>query len=308
MSNSFAEAMFRSPGNHPDRPVRVLPPPLVTRRHPIKYTRIQIQLLGVKVVAAYIGVCIVAALYYLIFEKIGAVHTLWHEAVPQDALRHAIRQVWEGLNAGIVGIALAWNHYKKKPKERGLLDKLECKLHIPNVRDDKALSVWQLLALIVLVPVYALFGFFIGLHIVDWINNDWHHTITHFLPATEPAQVTANSLWEKVYKVFTESWGYKLVGFCAAFFFGRRPAMGVIDDLQTKFAQRRIVAGRKLRWYHTAPFKGRYNDLCAKEGVTGAQASEERTSTGLTIAVRLLIPVTFGLACYGWYVLNYIAK
>lgn len=280
------------------------PPPLVGPKHPIKWLHIKLESIFVKGIGTYIGICIIAALYYLILEKIGFMHSLWHEAVPESPLRHAIRDVGEGLLGGILAITLSWNHYKKIGKTKlSPLDKLEQKLHIPNLKDAKPFSAAQLTALLILVPLYALLGFFLGLHVVDWIEHGWHHTVHHFLPATEPAAVTANSLWEKIYKVITESWGYKVIGFITAFYFGRRPALAVIDDIQLLFAERNACQDKGLKWFHTKPYQARYNEVC-KAGTKSILVPNKWGKIALIVSPVIL----FGLAAYGWYVLNFIAK
>ena len=64
------------------------------------------------------------------------------------------------------------------------------------------------------------------------------------------------------------------------------------------------AAGKPLRAYQTAPFKARYNDVAA----SGAVQPRARHGIALPITLGILGVALVGLAGYGYYVLNYIAK
>src|SRR6476469_5454704 len=80
-----------------------LPPPLVRPfRHPIVWMRQHAAMLALKAVLAYVGILIVAALYYVLLEtrvKLPLLHEsntqAWHSLIPDKALRHNIRDVGE---------------------------------------------------------------------------------------------------------------------------------------------------------------------------------------------------------------------
>jgi hypothetical protein len=73
------------------------------------------------------------------------------------------------------------------------------------------------------------------------------------------------SIWHLVHSHWGDNWNKKLIGYAAAFFFGRRPAYGVFDDMQLFFVEQRLLAGKPLRWYHLPNFQARYNDLKDQE-------------------------------------------
>jgi hypothetical protein len=278
-----------------------LPPPLVRPwRHPLRWTRQRIAVFGLRVLLTYLGISAVAAAYYLLLETkvrlpgLGETNTqAWHHLVPNSSLRHNIRDVGEGLFGGLLAISLTYNHYRRIGR-RNLVDRIEISLGVPNVKSGRKLAWWQIVLGVLLIPVYASVGFFVG----EWLVGVIHPAVAHV------AEIETGSVLTNVKNNFIENWPKKLIGFAAAFFFGHRPALAIIDDLQLWFAERRVASGRPPRWYHTPPFKARYNEVKASVGVPprahGALALRVATST-LAIAV-------LALAAYGYYVLNYIAK
>ena len=278
-----------------------LPPPLVRpTRHPLTWTRQRVELLGVRAVFTYVGICAIAALYYILLETrvrlpiINETNTqAWHHAIPNTTLRHDIRDVGEGLLGGILAIAFTYNHYRRIGKPNAV-DRLEMRLRIPNVKSGRKLAWWQIVFGVLLIPVYASVGFFLG----EWLVGVVHPTVSHL------AEVQTGSVLTNIKSNFLEQWPKKLIGFAAAFFFGHRPARAVIDDVQLWFAERRVSAGKPLRWYHTPPFKARYNDVAA----SGAVRPRAEQAVALPVTLGVLGVAMIGLAGYGYYVLNYIAK
>ena len=138
-------------GKHPAvRHSPELPPPLVSpRRHPLRWAGQHLEMLALKAVLAYTGLLIVAALYYVLLETHVKLPLLdetntqaWHRLVPERALRHDIRDVGEGLLGGLLGIAFTYNYFRRRrPPNR--IDRIEIALRIPNVKDDRRLSLWQ---------------------------------------------------------------------------------------------------------------------------------------------------------------------
>jgi hypothetical protein len=247
-----------------------------------------------------VGICAVAAAYYLLFETrvrlpiIGETNTqAWHHTVTDAKLRHNIRDVGEGLFGGLLAISLAYNHYRRVGG-RHIVDRIEIALRIPNVKSARKLAWWQIVLGVALIPVYASVGFFVG----EWLVGVIHPSVDRL------AEVQTGSVLTNVKNNFIEHWPKKLIGFAAAFFFGHRPALAVIDDIQLWLAERRVASGRGLRWYHTPPFKARYNEVAASAAV------RPRASKGvaLRVTVATLALGVIALAGYGYYVLNYIAK
>jgi hypothetical protein len=278
-----------------------LPAPLVRPgKHPLTWARQRLVLLGLRAVFTYVGICAVAALYYILLEThvrlpiIDETNTqAWHHTIPNSTLRHDIRDVGEGLLGGILAIGFAYNHYRRRG-EPNAVDRLEMRLGIPNVKRGRKLAWWQIVLGLLLIPVYASVGFFVG----EWIVGVIHPAVSHL------AEVQTGSVLTNIKSNFLEQWPKKLIGFTAAFFFGHRPALAVIDDIQLWFAERRVAAGKPLRAYHTPPFKARYNDVAA----SGAVQRRAQRAVALPVTLGVLGVALIGLAGYGYYVLNYIAK
>jgi hypothetical protein len=291
------------------------PPPLdaTLLRHPLRWLKNKALLVVDWLVLAHVGTLIVVALYYLAFQTIPGVKYDWdhlltgglhfwglhvHLALLSKAhwaeWRHLVRNVAEGLLGGVLGQAIIWNHFKVKPKPRSRVDKLEIALHIPNLKDNRRTSAWQMLALPLLVLVYAIPGFAIGAGVSHLIQHGLAHIHLHQVSSDAVVQ----SLW-------TRSVSQKVVGLFASFVFARRVGRGVYDDVQLFFAERRRAAGKPLVFYHrlVPTFEARYNSVSA-EDATAAVGRHDRRATWILIGS---IPVGLGLAALGYYVLAYIA-
>ena len=264
-----------------------LPPPLVRlAQDPRRWLWNKVQLLVAAVVLAYIGQLVFVAIYYLIFEVNPTINHAWHKAVANSSWRHSIRNHGEGLFGGLFGVAAVWNHYRKRrPLTR--LDKFEINtLGIANVKDDRPLSGRQFALLLIYVPIYALPGYF---------GAEGLLYLIHHLPG--------------ISKPVNENWrsGFddKVVGYGAAFFFGRRPAKAVFDDLQTWTAERMVaLPGPTLDYWWLPPtLRARYNDLRSRKGT----AVQQHHDTRWTIGMGVLAVVIVLLAIFGAYVLFVIA-
>ncbi len=264
-------------------------------------------------VLVHVGTLIVVALYYLAFQLIPGVKYDWDHALTGQlhfwglkvhlALlsgahwaqwRHLVRNVGEGLLGGILAQAIIWNHFKVKPRPRNWIDDFEIALHIPNLKDERRLSGGQLLALPILVLIFAIPGFAIGYGVSHLIQHGVAHVHIHQLSHNNVIQ----SLW-------TSKVSQKVVGLFASFVFGRRIGRGVYDDLQLFFAERRHALGKPLASYHrlVPTFEARYNS------VSGAAARDAigRRGRWLTWVLVALVPIGIALAAFGYYVLAFIA-
>lgn len=282
-----------------------LPPPLVRPwRHPLTWTRQHVAMLGVKAVFAYVGILVVAALYYILLETKVTLPFLhetntqaWHRLVPRTSLRHDIRNVGEGLLGGMLGIAFTYNHFRRR-RRINAIDRVEMLLRIPNVKDERKLVWWQVLYGLLLIPLYASVGFFAGEAVVALV----HPYVNHALEAQR------GSFFFNVKSNLLEDWPRKVIGLAAAFYFGHRPAKAVIDDIQLWFVERRIERGRGLRFYHPPPFKARYNDFLRTETSLQAGARTARGGRARYLITTVIVVLAGADAAYGYYVLNYIAK
>jgi hypothetical protein len=282
-----------------------LPPPLVSpARHPLTWARQNAALLALRAVLAYVGILIVAALYYILLEthvRLPLIHETntqaWHRLVPRSALRHDIRDVGEGLLGGLLGIAFTYNHFRRR-RARNVVDRVEIALRIPNLKDERKLAWWQVVFGCLLIPVYASVGFFAGEGIVNLVHPYVNHAV----------ESQTGNLVFNIKANIIENWPKKVIGFAAAFFFGHRPAKAVIDDIQLWFAERRVARASGLRFYHTPPFKARYNVLVGEGPAPLAGATRARGSRLSDLVTTTVFILAAAAAGYGYYVLNYIAK
>jgi hypothetical protein len=287
---------------------RTLPAPLCKPfPHFLRWTRNTVQTLIMAGLFAYIGMLIIVALYYILFETTPTMNAWWHSTVPNSDIRHTIRNVGEGLLGGLLAQQIVWNHYKPKVQKRllgkkSLLDRIEIALHIPNVKDNKPFSVWQLLVTPFLVVLYAIPGGVLGFLIVHWFHRHNLHSVAGLVTSGHTLSPHAQGIAAKMQQTFTQAWPTKLVGYFAAFVFGRRPAKGVFDDVQLLFVERRATMHAKPYWFSTPAFKARYND-------TVAQFKPYQVhSTLMRWLVLGSLPVALALAAYGYYILGWIAN
>jgi hypothetical protein len=299
----------RRPRQHP-------PPPLDATlfHHPLRWLRNRALLAADAVVLLHVGTLIVVALYYLAFQMIPGVKYDWDHALTGGlhfwglkvhlALlssghwrqwRHLIRNVGEGLLGGVLAQAIVWNHFKRRPRPRNRIDELEIALHIPNLKDDRRLSGWQLLALPFLVLIFAIPGFAIGAGVAHLIQNGIAHVHIH--------EVSSNNV---IRSLWTGKVSQKVVGLFASFVFARRVGRGVYDDLQLFFAERRHALGKPLVFYHRLlpTFEARYNSVTSADAARDSIGGRSRWVTGLLV---VSIPLGIALAGFGYYVLAYIA-
>ncbi|MEA2146176.1 MAG: hypothetical protein QOG59_1763 [Solirubrobacteraceae bacterium] len=311
-------ATVTDPGRRfwPRRQRRRPPPPLdaTVLRHPLRWLRIRALIAIDGLALLHLGTLIVVALYYLAFQTIPGVKYDWdhaltgglhfwnvkvHLALMSNAhwaqWRHLIRNVAEGLLGGVLGQAIIWNHFKVKPKPRTWVDRVEIALHIPNLKDERRTSGWQLLALPLLVLLYAIPGFAIGAAVAQLVQHNIAHLHVHQLSS----DVVVQSLW-------TSNVSQKVVGLFASIVFARRVGRGIYDDVQLLFAERRRATGKPLAAYHrlVPTFAARYNGLASEDSAAAAVAGYSRWATWVLF---ISIPIGIGLAGFGYYVLAYIA-
>ena len=210
--------------------------------------------------------------------------------------RHLIRNVGEGLLGGVLGQAIIWNHYRVKPRPRSRIDEVEIALHIPNLKDDRPTSAWQMLVLPLLVLIYAIPGFAIGAGVSHLVQHGLAHVHVHQVSSLS----VVRSLW-------TANVPEKVIGLFASFVFGRRVGRGVFDDVQLFFAERRHAAGKPLAGYHRLmpTFEARYNGLRSAGAAPGA--ADRRHGRLASWILVGSIPLGIALAGFGYYVLAHFA-
>lgn len=288
---------------------RVAPPsPLVTfGQAPRTWILQKLQLLVAAVVLAFVGMLMVVAVYYLLFEVNPTMTALWHRAVPDNNTRHNIRYVAEGLLGGFLAQQIVWNHYRRRTPlpPPTALDRLEIRIGVPNPKAGRRLSLKQLLVSPLLALLYAIPGFVAALFVAALVHrySGGAHSPTgglrHALGGRAPA---AQSAWQRLQTLWTRNWDKKIMGYGASFLFGRRPMRAVLDDVQLRFAERRLARNEGSRWYHLPPFQARFNELARTAPSTGQYSP---TVTTLIVAGAW---VAIPLAAFGLYVLTYIAN
>lgn len=256
-----------------------LPPPLVRFfRHPLRWTRIKLELIVDAVVLAHIGVLIIAALYYLITQTSPTVKHWWDTTVTPASLRHDIRDVGEGVLASCLAQGVVWNAFARGHRNSGqVFRRIRQRYHVPV-----ALAA-LLSAVVIAVAAYA--------------AGDG---ILHLLSVRTTSHSLAGSLWNRTTTLWRSAWDKKALGFVAALA-ARRPLHVLFDRAQAYFAGRRAAAERGVRWYHPPVFKARYNYLAEN------RHELRQYPRALTYAMGLLVLVCVGLAGYGYYILTYKA-
>jgi hypothetical protein len=287
-------------------------------------------------IGSFAGLLIVAAIYYLLTQTTGTGNRIWHDMIPNDALRHNIRDVSEGLLGGLLGQQIVWNHYRKR-KALSRLDEFEIRHHIANPKDDRRFSIWQLLSTPWLVLLYAVPGFIVAQLIILMVHilHDPHHAVNgaHALRHLS----LWGKFWTKTQNVWTENWQQKLTGYAAAYVMGRRPAKGVFDDLQLWFAERRVLIEtggfgpqnrswvtekidqtyhfisryspvRKIPlWIYPPTYQARYNEVRANYAANQECIPKSQHGPYYAILLTTGLVAGFVLAIFGEYVFVFIA-
>jgi hypothetical protein len=265
----------------------------------LKWTTNKIKLLIAALVLAHVGTLIVVGGYYLLFEVYRPFTDTWHAAVSDNGTRHLLRNVYEGVLGGTLAQLVVWNHYSKTRSEAlSRLDRVEFKLHIPNVKDMRGLSGWQLVLLPLFVIVYAIPGLLVGAGVVWLIKHGLHEAVLLH------SGTTGRSTWAHIQMLWTSNYDQKLIGLFASVFLGRRVMRGVADDLQGVFASRRVRLGKPPRYYHPPNFQARVNGMSSD----GAAAFSDKTGDWVPAILTVAIVAGMALAGFGYYVLAYIAK
>lgn len=286
------------------------PPPLVARKDNMALWAKQLLLiLIVALVLASFCTFVVASWYYLGLEIDPGRKLWWHSLVPDSNLRHAYRDIGEGLLGGVLAQAVVWNHYKKALKARTWLDKLEILLRVPNLTDDRPISFSELFFGPFYLVLYAAVGFFPCYFLEQFL-------VAKHVGFMQPS-TPHGSLFEETLASIVNNFPRKALGLVAAFMFGRRPAKPIFDDIQLWFAQVHAVSGRPVAAWHLPTYRARYNE----EVILGTTKVEYKgpifaVLTWASLKYRLFLPVAvgfvlamfLGFAVHGWYVVTIIAN
>ncbi len=278
------------------------PLPLVKlTRHPLKWTANKIKLTIAAVVLAHIGTLIVVGLYYLLFETWAPITHVWHGTVADSGTRHMLRNVYEGVLGGTLAQFVVFNHFAKRRTKLGWLDRLEIRLGVPNLKDHRELSGWQLGLSPLMVLVYAIPGFLLGAGAVWAIKHGV--TTAHKYATLIGEPNVGRSAWQHLQTLWTANRDQKIVGLFASVFMGRRPVRAVAEDLQGYFVARRVALGKPARRYHPPNFQARMNAA----SIQGATGRVDRTGAWVPYLLTAAILVGLLLAGFGTWVLAYKA-
>jgi len=270
-------------------------------RHPLRWARNKLELVLAAVLLAHIGTLIVVGLYYLLFETWRPITDLWHHAVPANSTRHLLRNVYEGVLGGTLAQFVVFNHYAKRRTKLSGLDRLEVRLRLPNLKDDRELSGWQLALSPLMVLVYAIPGFLVGAGVVWLIKHGV--TTAHNYAVLVGGPNAGQSAWQHFQTLWASNRDQKVIGLFASVFMGRRPVRAVAEDLQGYFVARRVASGKPARRYHPPNFQARMNAA----SVQGATGRIDRTSAWVPYLLSMAIVVGLLLAGFGAWVLAYKA-
>lgn len=274
----------------------------------------RVQTLIYVVIAVHIGVWIASALYYDITQVryvIGGHQILYlkhgwdylpenlglHSSPWWTTVRHAIRNVYEGLLGGLLGmvVGIRW----KPPKRATRLDNLLVRLHFPSRHQQRRTTPLQVILSPLTVSLAGLPGFAVALAAVSggsWIFHHFH-VVVHLDTVTMPHQALVQSY------LATWQWQYQLVGLAAGLFYAHKAFFKIAEDIQLFFIERRIAAHRRPGWIYPWNYRVRYDQVMAETG--GVVPRHGRWVSGF-MPVVLLIGLL--LTADGIYVRFWIAK
>jgi hypothetical protein len=192
--------------------------------------------------------------------------------------RHMFRSAGEAYLATLTVLFFTFNPYRHELR----------RLH----------SYWQiplrvLLSLVIAIPMFVVLGILV-------------HDLQHWLH-TGVLAPSAGRHPSLIQKLYSDTWTTKLVVVIATFV-GRRPMFGVFELVMRRVAERRVAAGKRARFWHSAPYRAMVGQIAAEEGAEAVRVRREqrgRARSRFEVAAPLLV---LALAAYGFYIINYYAR
>jgi hypothetical protein len=286
-------------------------------RHPLTVTVGALETIGISAIFGHLGIFAVVALYYLLFEVYHPFTVAWHHVVSDPYWRHLIRNVGEYFLGTLLAMMVLWNPFRWERRmyrrrlrwsgrpqiywqQRALsrLDRLELRLHIPNLHQQDRVSAWQFAAAPVVALIYAIPGFLLGAGLVWLLHKGLHAGRLYPILSKHPSFVA---------RLYTQNTDQHVVGILAGLFMGRRPMRKVFQDTQHFFAERRVARGKPARFWQPLAFRVLVNHIAETQGQSGAiqgQAVRGAWVPALLIGGGVLL---LGLAGFGVHVLRDIA-
>jgi hypothetical protein len=273
-----------------------------------------VQTLLYVVIAVHIGVWIVSALYYditqvryviaghqLVYLKPGWDHLPkyfgFHSYSWWTTVRHAIRNVYEGLLGGLLGMAVGIKFKTSKPATR--IDNVLVALHLPSRHQQRRTTAIQLILSPLTVSLAGLPGFVVALAAVKggaWLSHHYH-LVVHWPTVAIPHVAVLQSY------LATWQWQYQLVGLVAGLFYGRKAFFKIAEDIQLFFIERRVAAGRRPGWIYPMNYRERYERVLAETG-----GNVEKHGAWISILMPVVLVIGLLLTVDGIYVRFWIAK
>jgi hypothetical protein len=273
-----------------------------------------VQTLIYVVIAVHIGVWIVSALYYDITQVryvIGGHQIMYlkpgwdhlpkyfglHSYAWWTTVRHAIRNVYEGLLGGLLGmvVGIRW----KAPKRVTRVDKVLLRLHFPTRHQQGRTTPLQLILSPLTVSLAGLPGFAVALAAVKggaWLFHHYHSGL-HWPTVGVPHVAVVQDY------LATWQWQYQLIGLVAGLFYGRKAFFKVAEDIQLFFIERRVAAGRRPRSFYPLNYRMRYDEVLAE-----TDGNVEKHGVWISILMPVVLVIGLALTVDGIYVRFWIAK
>jgi hypothetical protein len=274
----------------------------------------KVQTLLYVVIAVHVGVWIVSALYYditqvryvvgghqLMYLKPGWDHLPkyfgLHSYAWWTTVRHNIRNVYEGLLGGLLGmvVGIRW----KAPKPASRIDNLLVKLHFPSRHQQRRTTAIQLILSPLTVSLAGLPGFAVALAAVKggaWLFRHYH-AMVHWPTVAVPHVAVVHDY------LATWAWQYQLVGLVAGLFYGRKAFFKVAEDIQLFFIERRVAAGRRPGLIYPMNYRLRYDQVLAETGGT-----VQKHGAWISVLMPVVLVIGLLLTADGIYVRFWIAK
>ena len=274
----------------------------------------RVQTLIYVVIAVHIGVWIASALYYDITQVryvIGGHQILYlkhgwdylpgnlgiHSYPWWTAVRHNIRNVYEGLLGGLLGMVVGIRWKPAKPAAK--FDNLLVKLHFPSRHQQRRTTPLQVILSPLTVSLAGLPGFAVALAAV--LGGSW--IFHHFHLVVHPPAVTLPHVALLHTYLATWQWQYQLVGLAAGLFYGRKAFFKIAEDIQLFFIERRIATNRRPGRIYPWNYRVRYDQVMAETGGT-----VPRHGRWVSVFMPVVVLIGVLLTADGIYVRFWVAK
>jgi len=302
---------------------------------PIDWSTNSVHTLLYRVAFGHIGKLAVVAAYFILTQALTGQHTTifqshvtlpdvkgtWDHLLSRDVahgglvhvmsqhawnpLRHLIRAVYEGIFGILLFRQIGYNVLKSRAQDKATpsgLDRFFIRFmpFVANKHQGHPITPLQYVALPLVVTIASAPGVAIGYGIL--------YVLVHFAHATwlSPHLQAHPSFAAKFYG---ENYGAVLVGvFAGLTRLVRYVTNAVLHSNTVYFARRRVARGRKGAWWHPPAYRLFVDDLArhadAQERAQAALAARSNVATAFLIGGWIVI---FGLAAYGYYVIQYVA-